>query len=196
MKSENFQNPAVLIFLITIGSLWGITEFFMGTLLKNLYPGNITGSVLIGLSFFFLSATYYLNERISSLIIILINSSLFKLSGTILIGKSLASPFFINPVLSMLLSVCLFIIYQRLIFKDKKATGINAFFAGGIIAALTALLFPFLNYISGYPLCYKGNSNIPLSVWYIHISAIIGFFSYPAGVYISAIYKNTALQRI
>jgi hypothetical protein len=196
MKSENFQNSGVLIFLITIGCLWGITEFFMGTLLKNLYPGNITGSVLIGLSFFFLSATYYLNERISSLIIILIISTLFKLSGTILIGKSLASPFFINPVLSMLLSVCLFIILQRLILKDKKTTGINSFFAGAILAAVTALLFPLLNYISGYPLCFKSNTNIPLSVWYIHISTFIGFFAYPAGVYINSLYKNIILQRL
>ena len=176
--------------------MWGITEFFMGTLLKNLYPGNITGSVLIGLSFFFLSATYYLNERISSLIIILIISTLFKLSGTILIGKSLASPFFINPVLSMLLSVCLFIILQRLILKDKKTTGINSFFAGAILAAVTALLFPLLNYISGYPLCFKSNTNIPLSVWYIHISTFIGFFAYPAGVYINSLYKNIILQRL
>ncbi len=196
MKSENFKNPTVLIFLITIGSLWGITEFFMGTLLKNLYPGNITGSVLIGLSFFFLTAAYYLNEHFSSLFIILIICTLFKLTGTILIGKSVVDPFFINPVLSMLLTVFLFVIYHRLILKDKKATGINSFFAGAILAAVIALLLPLLNYISGYPLCFKGNTNIPLSVWYIHISSFIGFFAYPAGVYINSLYKNIILQRL
>ncbi len=196
MKSENFKNLLVFIFLIIIACLWGITEFFTGTFLKNLYPGNITGSVLIGFSFIFLSAAYFINKRISSLFIILFISVLFKISGTLVIGKTLSDPFFISPLLSMLLSVVLFLIYHLFILKNNKPKGINQFTTGALLATATALLFPLLNYASGFPLCYKSGTTIPLSVWYVHISAFVGFFAYPAGLYISSLYKISIFNRV
>lgn len=191
MKSKNIKKSGVFIFLIAIGCLWGIMEYFTGTFLKNLYPGNITGSVLIGFSFLFLSAAYFLNHRFSSLFVIFSISVLFKIAATLIIGKSLTDPFFVNPVLSMLLSILLFFLYHRFILKSRKPKGLNSLINGALLATATALLFPLINYASGFPLCYKSGTDIPLSVWYVHISAFVGFFAYPAGIFLSSLFNNT-----
>jgi len=188
MNTKHFPNTGYLYYYISIGILWGLAEFFIGTLLKDIVPGNIAGSVLIGFSLFFLSVSYNLEKSKIMLIIPLLFSILIKLFGTLLIGKQILHPFFINPLLSLILTTILFSATQNLPFAKYKKYGhpiTGTLLYGLTIAALSSLLFPLLNYLSGFPMCYKTGTSIPLSVWYLHISAITGAISYYTGIILS-----------
>lgn len=196
MKTNYTSNLFQLFFLTGIGCLWGLAEFSAGTFIKNMYPGNITGSLLIGFSFFFLSAAYCLNRKISSIFFILGLSILFKISATFISGKTLTDPLFINPALSFMLATALFLGYASLGTENSSDFKLSSPFVGAALATLTALIFPLLNMACSLPQCYRPGTNIPLSIAYLHLSAIAGFISFPAGILISSGFKNVALKQV
>ncbi len=195
MKTNN-NILAALIFLFALGCLWGIAEFASGTFIKNLYPGGVTGSLLIGLGFFFLSASYFFRKKISSVVFILAITVLFKIIATILLGKSLSDPWFINPVLSLMLAAGLFLLFNRSLPGHKASSHLVLFLSGAFLASLTAILFPYLSLACGRSFSFLNGASVPLSVEYLHLSAIVGFFAYPAGVFLASGITSLLLRRI
>ncbi|MBW7848183.1 MAG: hypothetical protein H3C41_08895 [Bacteroidales bacterium] len=196
MKTNYTSNLFQLFFLLVIGCLWGLAEFSAGTFIKNMYPGNITGSLLIGFSFFFLSAAYFFNRKNSSIFFVLGLSILFKILATFISGKPLTDPLFINPVLSFLLATTLFLGYVKFGTENSPDLKLSSSFAGAALATLTAFIFPLLSMACSLPQCYRPGTNIPLSIAYLHLSAIAGFISFPAGILMSTGFKSLAIKLV
>lgn len=194
MITNNFQKNTILSLLISIGCIWGFTEFFASAVLKDILLYDATGSVLIGTSFFFLAAGFTIYRKSLGIIIPLTICILLKLVATILIGKSISSPTFINPLISMLTEAAVFILMYKLLINQENTSIYKMLAAGAIAALIVALIFPLNTYLN-LPICLKKGTNIPISIYYIHYSMIAGAISFTLGLNLNSLI-NKAKEKI
>ncbi len=194
MKTNDLHSMTTQSLLITIGCLWGFTEFFAGTTIKDMFPDNVTGSVLIGLSFFFLAAGYTITKKTTGIIIPLSICILLKLFGTLIIGKPAFHSSIINPVISMVIEAGIFLLMYKLLLNKDKVSLSKKILSGVIGAFLVALLFPLINYFTALPVCIKNGTNIPLSIYYLHFSMLAGAIALPLGMQIYTLIAKFKLR--
>lgn len=182
-------------FLITIGCFWGFIEFLIGTALKEQIPNNIIGSVLIGLSFFFISISIFLRKKPTDVIIPLFICIILKLAGAILIGKSIYHSSIVNPIASLILEAGIFIALYFLFLSKENISLARKIMIGAAGGLLLSFLFPLLQYVTQLPICIKAGTNIPLSIYYSPISIVVGAIALPIGIYLNVFLRNFIINK-
>ncbi|MBN2572002.1 MAG: hypothetical protein JXA68_07730 [Ignavibacteriales bacterium] len=194
---NNFKNQKSIYFslLIAIGCFWGFTEFLIGTALKEQIPNNAIGSILIGLSFFFLAVSILLRKKLIDVIIPLGICIILKLVGTILIGKSIFNSSIVNPIVALILEAGIFVLLYLIFFNKGNISLSKKMLIGAAAGLLVSFLFPLLQHATQLPICIKAGTTTPLSIYYAPISIVIGAIALPAGIYLNKSLKNFVHSR-
>jgi|GEM_PF-3347132 len=192
INSTLIPNQKTISMLVFIGSFWGFTEYFAGTLIKDSFPDGVTGSILIGLSFFFLASGLFFSKNIYGILIPLGVAIALKIGWSIISGHALSHPSLINPLFSILIETAVFISFYLLFLKKKKKSIAMLIILGAAGGVLVSLLFPQITAITALPVCVKLGTNTPLSIYFINYSIIAGSIALPLGIKFSAFLKQYA----
>jgi hypothetical protein len=179
-SKKNFTWSVVL----TMGSMWGLSEAAMGMHLRGSCARMVTGSVMTGVAIFFMSgALAYSGKRIS-LIPVLGLAIIFKMTDAFLLKLPLLHGAIGNPIFAFVTEMAaLLMVWQILSSKLKSNTGGRAIL-GGMSALLAVNLFPLVKFATGIPACVVTGTQYPLALYYAHYAIAISAISCPLGMMI------------
>lgn len=169
-----------LSWAILLGSVWGLAEAGLGMGLRNC-AAFISGCLMTGAALFFLAAGWVVVRRTGALLVMALIASVFKMFDALLLSLPIKDGAIGNPIFAFFMEAGAFIIFVS-ILKDKlvqKPAG--QALLGGLAAALAVNLFPLVKYATGVPACVVPGTGYPLSLYYIHVAALVSCISVPLG---------------
>ena len=177
-KSPGFSLAAVIL----IGSVWGLSEAALGMGLRQC-ASSVSGSLMTGAAFFFMAAAWTVSRRFSSIVLVVLIASLFKLFDAALLSLPILHGAIGNPIFAIIMEGAAFIVIAAVIRKNlkKKAPGQALF--GGLAALLAVNLFPLVKFATGVPACTAAGTGYPLSLYYAYVAVAASMITMPAGVW-------------
>ena len=177
-KSPGFSLAAVIL----IGSVWGLSEAALGMGLRQC-ASSVSGSLMTGAAFFFIAAAWTVSRRFSSIVLVVLIASLFKLFDAALLSLPILHGAIGNPIFAIIMEGAAFIVIAAVIQKNlkKKAPGQALF--GGLAALLAVNLFPLVKFATGVPACTAAGTGYPLSLYYAYVAIAASMITLPAGVW-------------
>jgi len=177
MRYINAKKRGVLMLIgISCGLLWGLMEAAIRFGLRSACPDAAIGSILTGLSFFYLAAARTASRSSIAPLIALASAILLKAGATILLGGSCAGASVLNPAFAFGLQTLTFLSFG--LVSNRMGSNFTLFHAagGGLTAFTAAMLFPLSAPLAGLTVC-----SAALSFHYAPWAALVGVFSLPAG---------------
>lgn len=148
------------------GCLWGLEEVLLGRGCAALGQVNLTGSLLTGATFFFLSAATAFQPSRRGLALVLFLAAGLKLLAAPLRGVSPLHGSVLNPVCAYALETAAWILCATVV-RPRSALA-----AGAVAASLAALAFPVTGFVTGAPVC-RAASGLPVSIQYLPLAALV-----------------------
>ena len=176
-KTPGFSLAAVII----LGSIWGLSEAALGMGLKKC-ASSVSGSVMTGVAFFFIAAAWTISKRFSTIFLIVLIASVFKLFDAQLLSLPVLHGAIGNPIFAFITQGAAFLLLMMVV--SEKLTAKTAGFAlvGGLSSLLAVNLFPLVRYATGIPACTVAGTGYPLSLYYSYIAVALSAVLLPLGV--------------
>ena len=177
------QNPKTktsLPLILAAGALWGFVEFGAGLGLQKC-AALYTGSILTGLSFFWISFIWSRDKHFLSLLLILLLAIGFKWMDALLLHLPWNHASIVNPIFALFTAVLgfsvLMLLFGKRFFKNTR----NRILLGGGSAMLATGLFPLVKFATGIPACTWAATQIPQSVATAPVAVLIAMITVPLG---------------
>lgn len=175
--------------ILAAGSVWGLVEFGAGLGLQKCAT-LITGAVLTGLSFFWLSFIWSTVRRLVPILIIVCIAMLFKWLDALLLQVAWNHGSVLNPMFAFFTAMIGFIVFIGLFRKRFSQNLLTRILVGGGAALAAMCLFPLVKFATGSAACTYAATNIPLSVYTAPIAMVIAMFTVPLGYRAAAWYQS------
>ncbi len=167
--------------IIAIGFAWGAIEAALTFGLKGVCGRELTGSIMTGLAMVFLAGTHTLASTRGLLLLPFALATGLKLLAVAALGLPLASPAAINPIAAYGLETAAVMAIVSIPGIMRPASGVRALLPGGLAAALAALTFPAVGFITAVPACTIAGSGLPTSIAWLPIATVIGAIAFRVG---------------
>ncbi len=154
------------------GCLWGLEELLLGRGCAAAGQVNLTGSLLTGTTFFFLSAAYAFHPSRRGLLPVFALAAMLKLLAAPLRGVSPLHGSVLNPVCAYALETAAWILAATSAGSARLTRPLPLLAAGAAAAALAALAFPATGLLTGTPVC-RAASGLPVSLQYLPLAALV-----------------------
>ena len=178
-KSPGFSLAAVIL----IGSVWGLSEAALGMGLRKC-ASSVSGSLMTGAAFFFIAAAWTVSRRFSSIFLVVIIASLFKLFDAALLSLPILHGAIGNPIFAIIMEGAAFMMIAAIIQKKLKEKAPGQALFGGLAALVAVNLFPLVRYTTGVPACTAAGTGYPLSLYYAYVAVAASMITLPAGVWV------------
>jgi len=166
--------------ILATGSIWGLVEFGAGMGLQKCAT-LITGAVLTGISFFWLSFIWSATRRFLPVILIVGIAMLFKWLDALLLQVAWNHGSVLNPMFAFFTAMVGFILLLA-VFRNRFAGSLRSrILVGGGAALLAMCMFPLVKFTSGTPACTYAATNIPLSVYTAPVAMVLAMITVPLG---------------
>ena len=166
--------------ILAIGSIWGLAEFGAGMGLQKCAT-LITGAVLTGLSFFWLSFIWSATKRLIPILMIVGIAILFKWLDALLLQVAWNHSSVLNPMFAFFTAMVGFMLLIG-IFKNQFSGSIrNRILIGGGAALLAMCMFPLVKFTTGTPACTYAATNIPLAIYTSPIAVVLAMITVHLG---------------
>ena len=175
--------------ILAAGSVWGLVEFGAGLGLQKCAT-LITGAVLTGLSFFWLSFIWSTVRRLVPILIIVCIAMLFKWLDALLLQVAWNHGSVLNPMFAFFTAMIGFIVFIGLFRKRFLQNLLTRILVGGAAALAAMCLFPLVKFATGSAACTYAATNIPLSVYTTPIAMVIAMLTVPLGYRAAAWYQS------
>jgi hypothetical protein len=166
--------------LVICGSIWGLSEATLGLALESCAK-LVSGSIMIGVALFFISAAWTKTRRAAGPAIIVLLALVFKLIDALLLGLPIKHGAVANPMFAFVTEGLAFLIFVPFIAEAWKNKVVGQAFLGGASALLAVNLFPLVKFATGIPACVFPGSTIPLSLYYAPIAIVVSLITVPLG---------------
>jgi len=178
MEKRSIGSP--LSIALTIGAIWGLSEFALGMGLQAC-AAKMSGSLMTGVGLFFLAAGWIATRRFFVPVLIVCIAALFKLLDALLLMVPVSNGAIINPMFAFFMEGTA-IILLLVIFKPawlKKLSG--RILLGGGSALIAVAIFPLAKYVTGVPACLYPGTAIPLSIYFAPVAIVVSMILVPLG---------------
>jgi hypothetical protein len=166
--------------VIIAGAVWGLSEAVLGLGLEKC-ASLASGSIMTGLTFFFMAATWALVNNVFSILLLVTIASLFKLFDALLLSLPVHSGAVANPIFAFLLEGLAFFVIISIIRKSWKEKTWGQALTGGLAAVGAVGLFPLVKFATGIPACVFPGTSTPLSIYYAPLAIALSLLSVPLG---------------
>lgn len=190
-KTGSIFSPGLVIVL---GSVWGFSEAVLGLGLKSCAV-LVSGSIMTGVAFFFLAAVWIFSRRITSIILLVVIASLFKLFDALLLSVPVLHGAVSNPIFAFVCEaitfVFLILIVEEKIIKKPAGQALM----GGLAAVLCVNLFPLVKFVTGVPACTVAGTGYPSALYYIYVTVLVSSVTVPLGFWVGTKLKTLYLVK-
>jgi hypothetical protein len=169
--------------IIILGSLWGLTEAVLGLGLKSCAT-LVSGSIMAGIAFFFLAAVWVFSRKITTLLMVVLMASLFKMFDALLLSLPLQHGTISNPIFAFVIQAFAFVIFIKIIKEKVIKRSAGQALLGGLAALLSVNLFPLVKFVTGFPACTIAGTGYPMALYFIHISVLVSGIGVTLGFWI------------
>jgi hypothetical protein len=180
-KSPGFSLAAVIL----IGSIWGLSEAALGMGLRKC-ASSVSGSLMTGAAFFFIAAAWTISRRYSSVFLVVLIASLFKLFDAALLSLPVLHGAIANPIFAIIMEGIAFVVIAAVIQKKLKENAPGQALFGGLAALVAVNLFPLVRFATGIPACTAAGTGYPLSLYYAYIAVAASMVTLPLGVWVGS----------
>lgn len=177
---EKPRTKTSLALILAAGAMWGLIEFGAGLGLQKC-AALFTGSILTGLSFFWISFIWSRDKNFLSLLFILLLAMGLKWMDALLLHLPWNHASILNPIFALFTAVLGFSVLMLLFKKHFFKNTLNRILLGGGSALLATSLFPLVKFASGVPACTWAATNIPLSISTAPVAMLIAMIMVPLG---------------
>jgi hypothetical protein len=191
MKRQNIHSGFGII--LAVGSAWGLVEFGAGLGLQKCAT-LMTGAILTGLSFFWLSLIWTVSKRLVPVLMIMAIAMAFKWLDAMLLHVSWNHGSVLNPMFAFFTAMAGFIILIAQFKKGFLKSLINRILIGGGAAIIATAMFPLVKFATGIPACTYAATNIPLAIYTAPVAILIAIITVPLG-YKAAIWLNDEARK-
>lgn len=178
MEKKSFKQS--IAFILLIGSAWGLTEATLGMELHDSFQ-QISGSLMVGLAFFFIASGWIITRNMAAIIGIVILAGIFKMLDAILLSVPVNSNSILNPVFGFFTQGAGFLILFGILKEKELKTRFSQAMLGGGAALISVLLFPLVGLATGFPACVYAQTNIPLSIYFAPVTITLSLILVPLG---------------
>jgi hypothetical protein len=177
---DSYRRSFIYGIILASGSVWGLVEFGAGIGLQKC-TGLLSGAILSGLSFFWLSLIWSTARKWIPILMVVLIAMAYKWLDTLLLGLSWNHGSVVNPIFAFLTALTGFFLLQVL-FGDRFFRSRSARILTGALAALVSMcLFPLAGYVTGTPVCLYGATRIPVSVITAPVAIAVAMLTVPLG---------------
>ncbi|MBN2244992.1 MAG: hypothetical protein JW755_04015 [Candidatus Aminicenantes bacterium] len=180
-KSPGFSLAAVIL----IGSIWGLSEAALGMGLRKC-ASSVSGSLMTGAAFFFIAAAWTISRRYSSVFLVVLIASLFKLFDAALLSLPVLHGAIANPIFAIIMEGIAFAVIAAVIQKKLKEKIPGQALFGGLAALVAVNLFPLVRFATGIPACTAAGTGYPLSLYYAYVAVAASMITLPLGVWVGS----------
>jgi hypothetical protein len=166
--------------ILAAGSLWGIVEFGAGMGL-NKCATLMTGAILTGLSFFWLSFIWSITKRLLPVLLIVVIAMLFKWLDALLLHVAWNHGSVLNPMFAFFTAMTGFMVVIILFKKAFARSKLARILVGGGAAMVATALFPLVGFATGNPACTYAATSIPLAIYTAPIAILLAMITVPLG---------------
>jgi len=169
--------------VIVLGSVWGFSEAALGMGLKSC-AAFISGSIMTGVALFFLAMVWICSRRITTLIMVVLIVSLFKIFDALILSLPILHGAISNPIFAFFTETVAFVILILIMAEKVVQRPIGQALLGGLAALVSVNLFPLVKYVTGIPACTIAGTGYPLSLYYIYVAVSVSFITVPLGFWV------------
>jgi len=166
--------------IVAIGSIWGLTEFAFGLGLQKCAT-LMTGAILTGLAFFWVSFIWSITRKIFPILILVGIVILFKWLDAVLLQVAWNHGSIVNPIFAFVTLMVGFILLIGLFRKQFPEKLGSRIMVGAGAAAVACALFPLAKFTTGNPACLYAATNIPLVIYTAPVAIILSMITVPLG---------------
>ena len=166
--------------IVAIGSVWGLTEFAAGMGLQKCAT-LLTGAILTGLAFFWVSFIWSLTRKLLPVLIIVGMAILFKLLDALLLPVAWNHGSILNPAYAFVTILVGFSLLISLFKKQFSTRLMNRILLGAGAAIMATALFPLVRFATGSAACFYASTNIPLAIYTAPVAIAISMITVPLG---------------
>jgi len=184
--------------IVVVGSVWGLTEFAAGMGLQKCAT-LLTGAILTGLAFFWVSFIWSITRKLLPVLIIVGMAILFKLLDALLLPVAWNHGSILNPAYAFVTILVGFSIIILLFKKQFSGRLMNRILMGAGAALVATALFPLVGFATGSKACFYAATNIPLAIYTAPVAIAISMVTVPlgyltAGWYTGKIQEGNSIQ--
>ena len=178
MDREKITSSLGIVF--AAGSAWGLVEFGAGLGLQKCAT-LVTGAILTGLSFFWMSMIWTVTRRLFPLLIIVGIAILFKWLDALMLQVAWNHGSVLNPMFAFITALIGFGLLIS--FSGKRFTKNlrSRILVGGGAALIATGMFPLVGLVTGNPACTYAATNIPLTIFTSPVAILIAMVTVPMG---------------
>ena len=166
--------------ILAAGSVWGLVEFGAGMGFQKCAT-LVTGAILTGLSFFWLSFIWSAVRRLFPVLLIVGIAMLFKWLDALLLQVSWNHGSVLHPMFAFFTALAGFLLFIGIFRKRFSQSLLTRILVGGGAALAAMCLFPLVKFATGSAACTYAATNIPLSIYTAPIAMLIAMFTVPLG---------------
>ena len=184
--------------IVAVGSVWGLTEFAAGMGLQKCAT-LLTGAILTGLAFFWVSFIWSVTRKLLPLLFIVGLAILFKFLDALLLPVTWNHGSILNPAYAMMTILVGFSLLILLFKKQFSGRLMNRILIGAGAAIIATALFPVVGFATGSKACFYAATNIPLAIYTAPVAIAISMITVPlgylaAGWYTGKIHEGNSIQ--
>ncbi|GEM_PF-432743 len=176
------------------GSLWGLAECTAGIFLRGTCSRLYTGSILTGLSFFYMAGALGLaggggtlaRGRAFTLMLMPLIAALFRVYAGLLMGQKIISGAVANPVYAFITEGLVFCALVAFAGRERLSRLVPAAMGGIASAVAAAVIFVPVVVFTTIPACVLPGTRLPLSIFGMPVAAALGAVALPAGLQLGA----------
>jgi hypothetical protein len=179
--------------ILASGSVWGLAEFAAGLGLQKCAT-LITGAVLTGISFFWLSFIWSATKRMAPVLMIVAIAILFKWLDALLLQVAWNHGSIMNPMFAFITAMVGFFLVAGIFRNRFSKSPLNRILAGGGAALVATCMFPLVKFATGIPACSFAATNIPLAIYTAPVAIAIAMVTVPLGYRAASWYNGEERQ--
>lgn len=177
----NQPNPkSYLGWVIILGSVWGLAEAGLGMALRSC-AASVSGSLMTGVALFFMAAGWVVSRRPSGVLSMALVASLFKLFDALFLSLPIRHGAIGNPIFAFFMEAAAFILLVSIVKDQLARKPAGQAVLGAAAAVLAVNLFPLVKYATGVPACVVSGTGYPVSLYYVHVAALVSLVTVPLG---------------
>lgn len=170
-------------FVVLFGAVWGLSETALGAAIEKC-ASFASGSIMTGVAFFFIAATWILSRNILGLFLLVSIASLFKMFDALLLSLPLQHGAVANPIFAFWMEALAFFVLMTIVdVEASKKKTLKQALLGGMSALLAANFFPLVKYVTGIPACVFPGTNYPLALYFLPLAVCVSLLSVPCGLW-------------
>jgi hypothetical protein len=177
---DNTAPKSCLSWAILLGSVWGLAEAGLGMGLRSC-AAFISGSLMTGVALFFLAAGWAVSKKIKAVLVMALVASIFKMFDALLLSLPVRHGAIGNPIFAFFMEAGALILLVSIVNDKVAQKPAGQALLGGMAAALAMNIFPLVKYATGVPACVAPGTGVPLSLYYIPVTALVSCVSVPLG---------------